>query len=109
MLANNSSIKVGDIFCSSWGYEQTNVCYYQVVRLVGKKSVDLQRIDSMTITTNPSSFTGKKFPLSGTRKSEVFRKRLLRSDYNGELFIKIHSFEQAYIWDGSLMSTSSYA
>lgn len=33
------NVKVGDLFYSSWGYEQTNITFFQVVELVGKKSV----------------------------------------------------------------------
>lgn len=28
-------VKVGDIFRSSWGYDQTNIDYYQIVELIG--------------------------------------------------------------------------
>src|SRR5690606_23434396 len=38
------SLKVGDILCSCWGYEQTNVDFYQVVELKGKSTVVLQEL-----------------------------------------------------------------
>jgi hypothetical protein len=31
--------KVGDIFRNSWGYDQTNVDYYQVVRVTAKYAI----------------------------------------------------------------------
>ena len=34
----NHDVKVGDIFACSWGYEQTNVDFVQVVELKGKSS-----------------------------------------------------------------------
>lgn len=37
-------VKVGDIFRSSWGYDQTNIDYYQCVRLVGKKMMEVREI-----------------------------------------------------------------
>lgn len=37
-------LEVGDILVCSWGYEQTNVDYYQVVSLVGKSSVEIKRV-----------------------------------------------------------------
>lgn len=37
-------VKVGDIFYTSWGYEQTNLDFYQVVGLVGKVTVKLRKI-----------------------------------------------------------------
>lgn len=41
---NEYGVKVGDIFVSSWGYEQTNVDFYQVIALVGKHSVRVREV-----------------------------------------------------------------
>ena len=38
----NHSLKVGDILVASWGYEQTNVDFYQVVALKGKTMVTVK-------------------------------------------------------------------
>lgn len=43
------SILVGDIFTESWGYEQTNVDAYQVVK-VNKASVVLRKIGLRTLS-----------------------------------------------------------
>lgn len=37
-------IKVGDLFSCSWGYEQTNVDFFQVIALVGSKSVRVRQV-----------------------------------------------------------------
>ena len=37
-------VKVGDLFVCSWGYEQTNVDFLQVVALVGKSSVRVRAV-----------------------------------------------------------------
>jgi len=37
-------LKVGDIFYESWGYEQTNITWYQVTRIVSDKSVEIRPI-----------------------------------------------------------------
>lgn len=34
----NDTVSVGDVFVSSWGYEQTNVTFYQVLSVHGKKN-----------------------------------------------------------------------
>ena len=61
---NKPNVKVGDIFINSWGYDQTNVNYYQVtkrlkssvkIRGIGKKSVG----DSDVMPVK-GSFTGKE-------------------------------------------------
>ncbi|WP_427150896.1 hypothetical protein ACNFZG_26705 (plasmid) [Klebsiella pneumoniae] len=36
---HNGSVSLGDVFVSSWGYEQTNTCFYQVIALRGKKKL----------------------------------------------------------------------
>lgn len=42
---NDYGVKVGDLFYSSWGYEQTNVDFFQVVELVGKSSVRVREVN----------------------------------------------------------------
>lgn len=41
---NADGVRVGDIFYSSWGYEQTNVNFYEVVALKGKKTAVIREI-----------------------------------------------------------------
>ena len=63
-------LAVGDVLCSSWGYEQTNIDYYMVTLLVGETMVELVEIgqhreytDSMqgTCTPDPARVIGKPF------------------------------------------------
>ena len=42
--ANKYGVKVGDLFCASWGWEQTNVNFFQVVALVGDYSVRVREV-----------------------------------------------------------------
>ena len=41
---NELGVKVGDIFSMSWGYEQTNVDFFQVVALKGKTQVVIKEV-----------------------------------------------------------------
>lgn len=41
---NPHSLKVGDLLKSSWGYDQTNVDFYEVVELNGKTMVTIEKI-----------------------------------------------------------------
>ena len=64
-------LEVGDVLRCSWGYEQTNIDFYQVTRMVGKKSVELRAIRQQSEATGwcrgncvplPNHFTqGKPF------------------------------------------------
>lgn len=52
---NIYGVKVGDIFCASWGYEQTNNDFFQVVALVGKQSVRVREVYPEIINRDPIS------------------------------------------------------
>lgn len=63
------ALKVGAVLRSSWGYEQTNIDYYQVTRMVGKQSVGIRPIARQSIETLdmqgkcvpcPDEFTGEE-------------------------------------------------
>jgi hypothetical protein len=41
---NKYGVKVGDLFYASWGWEQTNVDFFQVVALVGECSVRVREV-----------------------------------------------------------------
>ena len=43
------TVKVGDVFSCSWGWEQTNVDLFQVVALVGKNSVRLRQVHPVLV------------------------------------------------------------
>lgn len=42
---NKYGVKVGDLFEMSWGYEQTNVDFFQVIALVGESSVRVREVN----------------------------------------------------------------
>jgi hypothetical protein len=42
-----NELRVGDVLRSSWGYEQTNIDYYQVTKLIGKSMVEIQEIGKL--------------------------------------------------------------
>lgn len=69
--------KVGDILYDSWGYEQTNIDFYQVVE-VGPKSVKIRPI-AETMTTKPgyssmSEFVApEKDAFTGPEKTKVIQ------------------------------------
>lgn len=42
--ANKFGVKVGDLFHASWGYDQTNNDFFQVIALVGASSVRVREV-----------------------------------------------------------------
>lgn len=49
------SLKVGDVLNSSWGYDQTNVDFYQVVEVPSKCFVIVCKIGGITVSDNGPS------------------------------------------------------
>ena len=85
---NKFGVKVGDFFSASWGYEQTNADFFQVVALVGSSSIRVREVNPPIIedkATGPMSCdrvydirnTGELLPPSPT---SVFIKDQERGD-----------------------------
>ena len=51
---NKYGVKVGDLFYASWGWEQTNVDFFQVVALVGESSVRVREVYPAMIDEDPT-------------------------------------------------------
>lgn len=93
---NNESVKIGDIFHSSWGYSMTINSYYQVVGKKGKTSVVLREIKS----EKEGYFDGKETPIKDSfKKDDTFTKRVKDYGY-GVAAVKINDCEYAKIWSG---------
>lgn len=60
----NGTVETGDIFYSSWGYEQTNINFYQVTHLKGKSTVVVQEIRCQQITAS-GAMSGTVEPIKG--------------------------------------------
>ena len=52
---NKYGVKVGDLFRASWGYEQTNNDFFQVVELVGASSVRVREVYPEIVSTKTVS------------------------------------------------------
>lgn len=96
------TLKVGDILYSSWGYEQTNVDFYQVTKLKGKNTIEMRQIQksfdhgqySDYVTPIKDSFCTPRFE-GDTWKTETLTKRV-----SGNNIVSLNSFSSAWKWDG---------
>lgn len=93
-LKGNEGISVGDIFCSSWGYEQTNISYYQVTRIVGKTMVELSLIRKKTVEQS-SEMVSRVEPIADAfvEGAEKFKRKVTR--YSETPRVSITSFSGA--------------
>jgi hypothetical protein len=87
--------KVNDILYSSWGYEQTNIDFYIVTKVLGK-SVKIRELGSNTVGTGFMS--GETTPTQTPTGDEMLKRVNAKTD--GSYTIKIASYARAYQWDG---------
>lgn len=85
-------VKVGDIWYSSWGYEQTNIDYYEVTK-VTKCYVWLTPISKLVEETGYDQ--GYTMPCKGAFRGEAKRHRI-----NSYGTVTLTSYSDAYPWDG---------
>ncbi|EAC5221451.1 hypothetical protein E3W82_00645 [Listeria monocytogenes] len=76
-------IKVNDIFCTSWGYEQTNVSFWQVVKRT-PKSVTLRPIKKRIVEIH-SNMSRSEMPILNEFTSSAFSNK---EDYSITKMIK---------------------
>ena len=58
------TLKLGDLLSSSWGYDQTNVDFYQVVEVVGPNSVKIQKV-SQAVSSEKEGGPSAEYVLGG--------------------------------------------
>jgi hypothetical protein len=71
-----AKVQVGDIFHSGWGFEQTNVDFYQVVEKPSKSTVVLKKIAYETVKTISWASENVRPIKDSFLSGETFTKRL---------------------------------
>ena len=99
-----SAVIVGDIFDAAWGHEQTNIDFYQVVK-VTERMVALRQIDKKT-ARQKSDMVRTVMPIANKFTGPVIRKKL--DSYNGRAMVRLNSYSFAYKWDGKEKTETSY-
>ncbi len=106
----NHGYKIGDILYSSWGYDQTNIEFYQVIDTT-QKTVTFREIAQDTKATGfmcadcmpvKNSFIGK--PYTRTAKPSSNEKGLVKFAEHDGGYMR-HLWE----WDGKPKGSTSYA
>ena len=95
-------ISIGDIFYTVWGWEQTNVDFYQVDSVKGC-SLEVGKISSELIEQDTWG-SGKVMPIKNAFTGVPFIKKV--SFVFDKPSFTISSFETAYIWDGKPINCS---
>lgn len=93
----------GDVLNTSWGYEQTNVEFYEVVA-VTEKSVTLREVKQAIERTG--DMQGRTRPRRGQYCGEPFTRRVLDG---GGVWIDRQHVRYAHRWKGTALHFSEYA
>lgn len=111
---NKYGVKVGDFFSMSWGWEQTNVNWFQVVELVGACSVRIKEVypeyesdRAFTAMSEDRTYKLDRSKIAPVRTNSIFindsergdLKKVSPSKYDGTLRISIKDY-YAYIATG---------
>ncbi|ANG86368.1 hypothetical protein [Microbacterium aurantiacum] len=103
--ATPAPLTVGAILVSRWGYDQTNVDYYEVVSAT-PKTVTLRAIRSRV--TGDAGFTAEHVaPVPGEYTGEAFRRKV--HHYSDRPTVAINSCASAYPWNGNDDLATHYA
>ena len=99
---SNEDVELGAVYYSSWGYDQTNVDFYEVVGRFGKKGLWFREIASER--TYSDYMTGSCTAAKGEFTGEPFKKILSDTKW-----IRLNTYSAMSPWDGREISWSSYA
>jgi len=87
------TLNVGDIMYSSWGYDQTNIDFYQVTKIVGANSVQIRPISERIERSEGHS--DYVVAVKDSFRGEAVTKRVQPGNY-----IRIASYAHASLWNG---------
>lgn len=95
----------GQIYVESWGYDQTNIDFYQVVSVKGASAL-IRAIEQNT--TETGFMSGKTFPVKDHFKSGLIRKRVMNYG-DGRPSFSGCAHGWLTLWDGTPQGCSWYA
>lgn len=103
-------IKVGDILEDSWGYEQTNVDFYMVTKIISACKIEIVELGHTNVSTE-SSMSGYVMPDTNRRIGEPIQKMVSQSSWekaDGRWHVKINSCVSLTAWNGQPCFQSSW-
>lgn len=94
LLKKPNTVKVGDIFTASWGYDQTNIDYYQCTKVIGQM-IEIREIRQSR--EGNGYMTGTCVPVPNAFIGEPMRKKVNMSATKP--CVRITSFCHAYLME----------
>jgi hypothetical protein len=88
-------LKEGDILYSSWGYDQTNCNFYEVIKVLGQKVIEIRELAQKTVRAEGVGDYVVPTPGQYARHSRPMRKQVAPGNS-----VRIESYAHAHKWDG---------
>jgi hypothetical protein len=103
-IGNLDEINKGDILVSHWGYDQTNVDFYSVIKKTGL-GVTLAPMGKKIVEYKDMS--GRVIPGEVNYTAKPINRKIKK--YSGGVYVNINTFSSASKWNGQPQYFSSYA
>ena len=98
-------MEIGTVLISKWGWEQTNIDFYEVVKAT-EKTVTIRQIASKEVESD-TSMSGYVIPDKGNYIGEPMRRKIINAF--GHTFVSLNSYSSASIWDNKDVVYTQYA
>jgi len=98
------TVNIGDIYFTSWGYDQTNIDYYKVTS-VKNKTVNLVSIGQTRNYTGPMQ--GECVPDPSVTGNKIYTKRMINN--GNSVSFKMTNYSWAYKWNGQTNHFTEWA
>jgi len=93
--------KVGDIFVNSWGYEQTNVDYYQIIERPSAHFAIVKEIGAKMVEGSAGRDCCNMLPMKDVFLENGKEMRVKITNYGkGSESFKVNSYSSASLWKG---------
>ena len=99
------TLTIGQILVSMWGYDQTNVDFYEVTQTT-RTTVQVRKLRGGVLAQR-AHLTSRVEPIESDYVSAPFRRKV--HTYGSTPSIAIESYANAYPWDGTPQTATHYA
>ena len=93
-------LQIGHLLESSWGYDQTNVEFWEVTAIVGAHTVEIREVAQVAMDHSAGD-QWRTVPKPGEFVGEPQRVRVRQNT------VRVHDCARAYLWDGRPMHASN--
>jgi len=93
-LSAAHDVKAGDVFRCSWGYDQTNIDFYQVLSVSGQMA-KISQIRDISEDSRECFMQGESIPAPNQFIGKILNKKIQRYSEDSEPYFRINSFSSA--------------